>query len=141
MGTWLSVIVRNAALEWMRKQRGRVYLPLESVRNRDDEPLMLDLPDPGPNPEQCCERLEVKNILLSEIDELNSVCKSAIQMCALEELSHLEAAHALGVNASTIKSRMFNGKRMLQKAVSLRTRGLIHCAPWSQQFSDHGGRE
>jgi RNA polymerase sigma-70 factor (ECF subfamily) len=125
MGTWLGVIVQNTGREWLRRQKGRVYLPLESVRNSDDEPVVLDFPDPGRNPEQCCEHSEMENILLSEIDELNSVCKRAIQMCALEELSHLEAANALGVNVFTIKSRIFNGKRMLKRAVSLYSREVL----------------
>jgi RNA polymerase sigma-70 factor (ECF subfamily) len=123
MGTWLRVIVQNTAVEWLRKQRGRACLSLEYVRNWDDEPLILDFPDPGRNPEQCCERREMENILFSEIDELNSVCKRAIQMCALEELSHVEAANALGVNVFTIKSRIFHGNRMLKRAICLRTSG------------------
>jgi RNA polymerase sigma-70 factor (ECF subfamily) len=129
MGTWLCVIVRNTAVEWLRKRRGQVYLPLEYVCNRDDEPFVLDFPDPCRDPEQCCERREMDSILLSEIDELNSACKHAIQMCALEELSHLEAANVLGVNVVTIKSRIFRGKRMLKRAICLRTGERISTEP------------
>jgi RNA polymerase sigma-70 factor (ECF subfamily) len=129
MSTWLTVIVRNTAVAWLRKQKGQVYLPLEYVRNRDDEPLVLDLPDPGRNPEQCFERREMDSILLTEIDELNSVCKRAIQMCALEELSLLEVANALGVNVITIKSRIFHGKQMLKRAICLRTGERISMEP------------
>jgi len=121
IGTWLCAIVRNTAVEWLRKQKGQVSLPLEYLRNRDDEPLVLDLPDPSQNPEQRCERREMEDILLSEIDELNSVCKRAIQMCVLEEVPHHEAANVLGVNVFTMKSRIFHGKRMLKRAISLRT--------------------
>jgi RNA polymerase sigma-70 factor, ECF subfamily len=129
MGTWLYVIVQNAGREWLRNRKGKTYLPLEYVRNRDDEPLVLDLPDPGRNPEQFCERREMERILLSEIDKLNSVCKRAIQMCALEELSHLEAANVLGVNVFTMKSRIFHGKRMLKRAICLRTGERISMEP------------
>jgi DNA-directed RNA polymerase specialized sigma24 family protein len=38
------------------------------------------------------------NILFSVIDELYSVSKHALRMRAIEESSHLEAAHALGVS-------------------------------------------
>jgi RNA polymerase sigma-70 factor (ECF subfamily) len=121
MGTWLCVIVQNTGREWLRKRKGRVYLPLEHTRNRDDDLLTYDPPDPGRNPEQCCEREEMDNILLSEINKLNSVCKRAIQMCAIEQLSHHEVSKALGVNVFTIKSRIFHGKRMLKRAIQLRT--------------------
>jgi DNA-directed RNA polymerase specialized sigma24 family protein len=69
------------------------------------------------------------SILLTEIDELNSVCKRAIQMCALEELSLLEVANALGVNVITIKSRIFHGKQMLKRAICLRTGERISMEP------------
>jgi RNA polymerase sigma-70 factor (ECF subfamily) len=121
MGTWLGVIVKNAGREWLRERKGRVFLSLEYVRNPDDQPILLDFPDSGRNPEQCCVRKEMNDILLSEIDGMNSVCKSTIEMCAIEESSHREAAHALGVRVGTIKSRIFHGKRMLKRAVSMRT--------------------
>ncbi len=120
MSTWLGVIVLNAGREWVRKRKGRVFLPLEYVRNEDDDPIVFDLPDPGRDPEQSCEHREMEKILLSEIDKLNSVSKRPIQMCALDGFSHLEAANALGVNVFTIKSRIFNGKRMLKRRVCLR---------------------
>lgn len=121
MGTWLHVIVKNIGREWLRKKKGRTNLPLEYARSKDDEHIVFDLPDPGQNPEQCCERREIEGILLSAIDELNSVCKRTIKMCVLEELPHFEAANVLGKNAFTMKSQNFHGKRMLKRAISLRT--------------------
>jgi RNA polymerase sigma-70 factor (ECF subfamily) len=121
MGTWLSVIVKNAGREWLRNRKGRVCLSLEYVRNPDDDPIARDIPDPGRNPEQCCVRKEMDDILLSEIDGLNSVCKNTIKLCAIGESSHREAAHALGVSVGAIKSRIFHGKRMLKRAVNMRT--------------------
>lgn len=121
MSSWLGVIVLNAGREGLRKRKGRVFLPLEYVRNGDDDPTVFDLPDPGRDPEQSYAHREMENILLSEIDELNSVSKTAIRMCALDGLSHVEAANALGVNVLTIKSRIFHGKRMLKRRVCLRT--------------------
>jgi len=121
MGTWLTVIVLNTGREWLRRRKGRIDLSLEQARNRDDDTFILDLPDPGRNPEQWCERGEMDNILLSEIDKLNSVCKGAIQLCAIEQLSHQEIADMLGINVFTIKSRVFHGKRMLRRAIRERT--------------------
>jgi len=121
IGTWLCVIVKNTGCEWLRIQRGRVFLSLEHARSPDDQPILLDFPDPGRNPEQCCVRKEMDDILLSEIARLNSVCGSTIQMCAIEERSHWEAAHALGVSVAAIKARVFRAKQMLKRAVCVRT--------------------
>ncbi|MFZ1087597.1 MAG: RNA polymerase sigma factor [Terracidiphilus sp.] len=126
LDTWLHVIVRNVGREWLRKRKGRTDIPLEYVRNRDDEPIVFDFPDPGRNPEQCCESKEMEQILLSEIDDLSSVCMRAVVMCELKELSHLEAARILGTNVFTIKSRIFNGKRVLRRAICQRVGKRIH---------------
>ncbi len=120
MSTWLGVIVLNAGREWVRKRRGQVFVALEYVRNEDDDPIVYELPDPCRDPEESCEYREMESILLSEIDKLSSVCTRPIQMCALDGLSHIEAANALRVNVITIKSRIFHGKRMLKRRVCLR---------------------
>jgi len=121
MGTWLGAIVQNAGREWLRRQKGRVYLSLEYVSNGDVGPRVYDCPDPGRNPEQHLERAEMDSILISEIDKLNSTCRCAIQLCALQEISHQEVANALGLTVVAIKSRVFHGKQMLKTAVRRRT--------------------
>ena len=121
IGTWLCAIVKNTGREWLRKQKGRVYLSLEHARNPDEEPIAREFTDPERDPEQRFVRKEMNEILHSEIERLNSVCKSTIQMCAIEESSHREAANALGVSVAAVKSRGFRGKRLLKRAVCLRT--------------------
>lgn len=120
MGTWIAVIVRNTGREWLRRQKRWISLPLEEIRDRDEAPLMLDFADPAENPEQRCARKELSGVMFAEIEALESVCKSALEMCTLDELSHVEAARALGVNVFTIKSRIFHGKRLLKRAVAQR---------------------
>lgn len=123
MGTWIAVIVRNTGREWLRRQKRCINLPLEELRDRDEEPLVLDFADSAENPEQRCARKELSGMMFAEIEALESVCKSALEMCTLDELSHVEAAHALGVNVFTIKSRIFHGKRLLKRAIAQRLNG------------------
>jgi RNA polymerase sigma-70 factor, ECF subfamily len=120
IGTWLCVIVKNTGREWLRKQKGRVYFSLEYALNPDQEPIAWEFTDPERDPEQRFVRTEMNEILHSEIERLNSVCKSTIQMCAIEENSHREAADALGLSVAAVKSRVFQGKRLLKRAVCLR---------------------
>jgi RNA polymerase sigma-70 factor (ECF subfamily) len=121
MGTWLCVIVQNIGRERLRKQKGIVCFPLERGSDDEQNQLAYDIPDPGRTPEQHSVNRELENILLSEINRMSSISKRTIQMCALEELSHAEVASALGVNVFTVKSRLLNGRRMLKRAVCLRT--------------------
>lgn len=121
MSTWLVVIVKNAGREWVRNQKGRVYLSMEHAHNPDEEPIVREFTDPEKDPEQRFVHKEMNEILHTEIERLNSACKSTIQMCAIEESSHREAANALGVSLAAVKSRVFRGKRLLKRAVCLRT--------------------
>jgi RNA polymerase sigma-70 factor (ECF subfamily) len=123
MGTWLCAIVKNAGRQWLRERKGKVFLSLENVRNPDDDPMVLDIVDPGRNPEQACAQRELSNLLLTEVNALNATCKSTIKICALDERLHGEAAKELGVSIASVKSRMFRGKRMLKQAICRRTGG------------------
>jgi RNA polymerase sigma-70 factor, ECF subfamily len=119
MTTWLRAIVQNTARDWLRNQKGRVYLPLEQTNPADGSPLTFDFPHPGENPEQRCEREEMEWLVRGEIEKLSSVSRRAIQLCLLEELSHRAAANALNVSVITIKSRVFSGKQRLKRAVHM----------------------
>ncbi len=120
MSTWLVAIVTNVGREWLRTKGGRTSKVLGNFGDKEEIPFLDDLPDPCEDPEQLCGRWEISRALLSEINQLDSVCKHALRMCAIEERSHLDAARALGVSVNAVKSRLFHGKRMLKRAVHLR---------------------
>lgn len=119
MSTWLRAIVQNTARDWLRNQKGRVQLPLEQARPGEGATVLLDFPHPAENPEELCERSELEWILRREIGKLHSVSRRALQLCVLEEFSHLAAARKLNISAITVKSRVFSGKQRLKRAVCM----------------------
>ena len=141
MSTWLCAIVQNTAREYLRSRRGRQFLPLEMVRNGDEDSTLDDFPDPRSSPEEDCARIELEKILLTEVDALGPFSKRAIQLCMLDELPQVAAATALNVSISSIKSRVFRGKRILMHAVRSRI-GTCHEAARSAEMgflADEGG--
>jgi RNA polymerase sigma-70 factor (ECF subfamily) len=117
MTTWLRAIVQNAAREYVRNYKGRVVLSLEYDRDQDGESLVMDFPDPALNPEESCARREVGELLGREVNRLSTYSRRAIQLCILDELPHAEAAKSLDVTVSSMKSRIFRGKRHLHRAL------------------------
>jgi RNA polymerase sigma-70 factor, ECF subfamily len=117
MSTWLRAIVQNTARDWLRNQKGRVYLSLEQTNPADGTAVQLDFPHPAENPEQRCEREEMEWLMRREIGKLSSVSRRAVQLCVLEELSHRAAASMLNISVITVKSRVFSGKQRLKQAV------------------------
>ena len=117
MSTWLYTIVRNSSLEYLRNQRESLYISLEHFFD-DDGMSVYDPPDSRNNPENHYETAEMQTILFSEIDGLSSSCKDAFRMCILEEITQGEAAAALNVSVSKIKSRVCRAKQLLSTRVS-----------------------
>lgn len=127
IGTWLRAIVKNTAREWMRGRGSRVNVPLETQRNEDEDPTVLELVDPRLDPEQWCERKEMQEILRAEIDALGYLSRQAIELCTLEEKSLREAARAMNVGVVAVKSRLFRGRRTLEEGIRARTGGRQFC--------------
>jgi RNA polymerase sigma-70 factor (ECF subfamily) len=118
MDTWLYSIMKNASLEYLRNRKRRGLDQQASLRPEDDGQSVLEVRDTRTDPEEACARSEIEELLLSEIDKLDSVCKRTLQMCLLEEVPYQTAAKSLQVRVTTIKSRVFRGRRMLRKALS-----------------------
>lgn len=134
MSTWLYIIVQNTARQWLRDRKGRVCLSLDYGGKNDEEPMSFNLPDTRRNPEEAYQQSEMENIVRSELEQLNSVCTRAIQLCFLDELSQRAAARAQDVNLVTIKSRVFRGKQMLKRAICKRTGNQL----WNVNFERVG---
>lgn len=127
IGTWLRAIVKNTAREWVRNRGSRVHVPLETQRNEDEEPTVLELADPRPDPEKWCQRREMEEILHSELEGLTLLSRRAIELCAIEEQSLREAALTLNVGVVAVKSRVFRGRRVLEQGICQRTGGREYC--------------
>jgi DNA-directed RNA polymerase specialized sigma24 family protein len=97
-----------------------VFLSIEYLSKDENEVVEINLPDPGRNPEETWERREMEKILREEVGKLSFVCRRAIEVCVLEEQPQLDVANALNMSVATVKSRVFRGKRMLERSLSRR---------------------
>ena len=105
---WLHRVARRVAL------RARV----RTNRRKDREPLQpAAVAGTAENP---VERDELRAIVHQEIDRLDNTQRLPILLCALEGLSHEEAAQRLGWPVGTVKSRLVRGRRRLEARLSRR---------------------
>jgi len=117
MDTWVQAILRNEVREYLRSRNGLAGMSREFFGEEDGEAKSFDIPDPAFNPEEWCARMEMEQRLHEEIDKLSAPCKSAIEECMLQGVPQQELAEMLKVDAKTIKSRVFRGKRTLREAL------------------------
>jgi len=118
--TWLTRIAINEALMLLRRRRGTREVPIAESTTEDETALPLDIPDPGPNPEDSCLQREQQRILSSAVNELTPGMRKAIELRELGELSTRETARVMGLSVGAVKARVFHGRRKLRETLRQR---------------------
>jgi RNA polymerase sigma-70 factor (ECF subfamily) len=110
---WLCQIVRHTHADRCRTEARRRGI-FEAAR--DSLQLLADAFQPDRDPEEwACDNDSAEHLLacLRQVPEKYRV---VLVLCDLEELTHAEAAEALGLPIGTIKSRQSRGRAMLRRA-------------------------
>jgi len=138
--TWLTRVVRNAALMNRRRLRARPFLPLDDF-TADVVPRASIGTGPSPDPEELFARSETRSAVLDAINQLPPALRSAFRLRHIQGLSTLEAARAEGVNANVIKSRLWRARKQLVSLLNKRGVTLASCSfpPKSSALSNQAG--
>ena len=107
---WLRRIVRNKAVDWLRRQRESL-LPADAMAALAD-----NLPDPGPSARELAEQHSERAALVRALGVLSLEHREAIWLCYFEELSIQEIAEIAGCPANTVKTRLFHARRILRES-------------------------
>src|SRR5262245_1796323 len=111
-GAWLHAIAANLARMALRR---RWLLSLEALT--DGAPLAV-LWAATPTPEEVHAAREVHDAIVAALGELSSVNREVAIGFYLEGYSYAELADLLGVPVSTVKGRLFKGRRQLRRALA-----------------------
>jgi RNA polymerase sigma factor (sigma-70 family) len=113
VGSWLHGVAHRLSHQMLSKR---------STRLRCDEKMRQTTPSTPTrdDPVHLASMRELGAILDDELRNLPTVCRAALVACHLEGLSTAEAAHQLGVPASTLKSRLQRGRELLRQRLSRR---------------------
>ena len=112
--TWLFRITNNCALDLIRaRQRRRQHVVDEDDQQTD---LIARIPDENQDtPDTVMERNEIVTIVRAALSELPNEHSITLQLRYTDGLSYSEIAASTGVSIGTVMSRIFNGKKKLQK--------------------------
>jgi RNA polymerase sigma factor (sigma-70 family) len=111
-GAWLHGIAANLARMELRKRR---LLSLDTLG--DGAPLTVLWSAGAPTPEEVHAAREVHDAIVAALGELSTVNREVVIGFYLEGYSYAELAELLGVPVSTIKGRLFKGRRQLQRTL------------------------
>jgi RNA polymerase sigma-70 factor (ECF subfamily) len=120
MTTWLTSIVINSALTILRRRPRHPHSSLDERVTQNHNILVSDtLVDIRPSPEDHCSISESRRQLLQGVERLSPRLRRALQLRDFDGLTTIEAAQALGVPTSTLKTRVTRARERLIRDAKL----------------------
>jgi RNA polymerase sigma factor (sigma-70 family) len=110
-GAWLHAIAANMARMALRRRT----LSLDAAD--EGAPMVVLWAARLPSPEEAHAAREVHDAIIAALNELSAVNREAVIGYYLEGYSYVELADLLGVPVSTVKGRLFFGRRQLRQAL------------------------
>jgi RNA polymerase sigma-70 factor, ECF subfamily len=118
LSTWIARIVRNTALMKLRKSRRMQYMDEPDFEN------VLSMTDNKPRPElpeAALANKELRELLVTCIDELPDAFREVFMLRAIEQCSVDETAAIVDIETGTVKSRFHRARQLLQSRI------MEHC--------------
>ena len=108
--TWLTRIAVNEALMLLRKGHALRAVPIDDSSENETA-------HSGPDPETNYLKQEETEALSEAIGKLRVGLRTAIELRELGELSTEETARCMGLAVSTVKARVFRGRKNLRQSL------------------------
>ncbi|HEX4984867.1 MAG TPA: sigma-70 family RNA polymerase sigma factor [Burkholderiales bacterium] len=105
--TWMTAIVRNRALDWLRR-------PREVEIGEEHEELMASIPDESPGPEELLRRSLEAGELAQCMKGLTEEQQRSLSLAFFYGLSHGEAAEQMRKPLGTVKTWIRRGLERLK---------------------------
>lgn len=125
-GAWLYAIAANLALMALRRRRP---VSLDALTAGDSGSLRADAllaaAAAVPSPEDVRAAREVHDAIVAAIRELSGVNREVVVGYYVEGLSYAELAEQLGVPLSTVRGRLFKGRRQLRGSLAPTAREVL----------------
>jgi RNA polymerase sigma-70 factor, ECF subfamily len=128
--TWLTRIAINSALMLRRRKSYRVEASLNDILDNQLEPVFDRAVAQPPNPEQIYVASELNALIEDQISELPARVQATFRLHKMEEFSITEAARALGIRETAVKSRVSRARGKVARGL----RKLLATPPRSQVF-------
>jgi RNA polymerase sigma-70 factor (ECF subfamily) len=111
--TWITRIAINEALMWLRRARALRGESVDNLSSEDETVPALEIPDRSPDPEAEYLQREGLQMLFTAIGELRPGMRTAIELAELSKLSNRYTARRMDLSLSTVKARVFQGRKKL----------------------------
>jgi len=115
--TWLVSIARNSAFQRLRGRKEVESLD-EGEYEDDGDPRPRQVKAWQDNPEQCCSKSEIRQLVERGILGLPAKYRAVVMLRDIEQLSTDEVSRQLGLSVPAVKVRLLRGRLMLREWLS-----------------------
>ncbi len=113
--TWLFTIVRNLALNEIRRQKRKPFISSEELEDKNGVTLSID---ESPSPDMLLDHAELNKAIEEAIASLSPQAALAIQLRRFENLSYEEIATILEITVPATKSLIFRARQSLKEKLA-----------------------
>ncbi len=115
-GTWLYRIATNLAIDALRRKRRRsveqsLDAPIESAEGHTE----WQIRDPDRPPDEQAASRELTREVWRAVGEMAPKLRAVLIMYDFQQMSYEEISQSLSVPLGTVKSRLFNARKMLRE--------------------------
>jgi len=116
--TWLVRIAINESLMKVRGRRSQ-NISIDDVSEDEAHPVLHELADEGPNPEEEYSQEEMRRILSMATAQLGPKFRIVFQLRAIEGLTTEETARSLDLSVPAVKTRLLRARLRLRESLSV----------------------
>lgn len=110
--SWLYRLTTNLCLDFIRRRNRQTVIPL-TFETDDGEEEYLPIPDDSFSPETEAERRELRDNVRRGLLQLPETQREILVLRELGQMSYEEIGTQLGLEAGTVKSRIFRARKKL----------------------------
>lgn len=110
--TWLFKIANNNAIDFIRRQKGKMVTIDNQGRNPEDESV-IQLQTNAPDPEEELIRKQKARLMKEVVDQLKPRYSRLVNLRYYKEYSYEEIAKELELPIGTVKAQLFRAKELL----------------------------
>jgi len=115
--TWMTRIAINEALQIRRRRRPTVSL--DDLQVSDEGVMPRELRDWHDDPAKIYDKQQIREIVERAIQSLPTIYREAFVVRDVQGLTSEEAAAALGIGVSTVKTRLLRARLMMREALAV----------------------
>ena len=107
---WISTITANLCRDYFKSKEYR-----HSNLSIDDEDTIENIISSDKGQEEIIDAKKRQKIILKAVDSLPAKLRKIVILFEFEELSYEQIAHKTGLPQGTVKSRLFNARKLLSE--------------------------